>query len=35
MVMKNGELFDGDKLDQIYPAQKKLEAQYWWGTEPR
>jgi Tol biopolymer transport system component/imidazolonepropionase-like amidohydrolase len=34
-VMKNGELFDGDSLEQIWPAQKKLEKQYWWGREPK
>src|SRR5581483_8235023 len=34
-VMKNGELFEGETLDQVWPAQKKLGAQYWWGTEPR
>jgi imidazolonepropionase-like amidohydrolase len=33
-VMKNGELFDGETLDQIWPAQKKLEKQYWWDREP-
>ena len=33
-VMKNGELFDGDTLDQIWPVPKKLEKQYWWGTDP-
>jgi Tol biopolymer transport system component len=35
MVMKNGELFDGETLDCIYPMQKKLDNQYWWGGEPR
>ncbi|MDX2032480.1 MAG: amidohydrolase family protein [Blastocatellia bacterium] len=34
-VMKNGELFEGDTLDQIWPAQKKLEKQYWWDREPK
>ncbi len=33
-VMKNGELFDGDTLDQIWPVQKKLEKQYWWDRDP-
>jgi len=33
-VMKNGELFEGDTLDQIWPLQKKLERQYWWGKDP-
>jgi imidazolonepropionase-like amidohydrolase len=34
-VLKNGEMFDGDTLDQIWPAQKKLEKQYWWDRDPR
>ena len=34
-VMKNGELFEGDTLDQIWPAQKKLEKQYWWDRDPK
>jgi len=32
--MKNGELFDGDTLDQVWPVQKKLEKQYWWEKDP-
>jgi hypothetical protein len=35
MVMKNGELYDGETLDQVWPAQKKLAEQYWWGTAPK
>jgi Tol biopolymer transport system component len=34
MVMKNGELFDGDTLDEIWPEQRKLPRQYWWDLEP-
>jgi Tol biopolymer transport system component/imidazolonepropionase-like amidohydrolase len=34
-VMKNGELFEGKTMDQVWPAQKKLEKQYWWDREPR
>ena len=34
-VMKNGELFEGDTLDRVWPAQKKLEKQYWWDRDPR
>lgn len=34
-VMKNGELFEGETLDQIWPAQKKLDKQYWWDREPK
>lgn len=33
-VMKNGELFDGDTLDQVWPEAKKLPRQYWWDLEP-
>jgi len=33
-VMKNGEIYEGDTLDQIWPQQKKLPRQYWWDIEP-
>lgn len=33
-VMKNGELFEGDTLDRIWPSPKRLEHQYWWGWDP-
>ncbi len=33
-VMKNGELFEGDTLDQIWPEVKPLPRQYWWDLEP-
>ena len=33
-VMKNGDMFEGDTMDQIWPAQKKLEKMYWWNHEP-
>ncbi|MCI0490164.1 MAG: amidohydrolase family protein [Blastocatellia bacterium] len=33
-VMKNGELFEGDTLNQIWPAQRKLEKMYWWDNGP-
>jgi len=32
--MKNGELYDGETLDTIWPAAKKLDKQYWWDTAP-
>ncbi|MFN7928578.1 MAG: amidohydrolase family protein [Blastocatellia bacterium] len=35
MVMKNGELYDGDTLNQVWPTEKKLAEQYWWGTGPK
>ena len=30
-VMKNGELFEGDTLNQVWPEQKKLEPLYFWN----
>ena len=32
--MKNGELFDGETLNRIWPEQKPLPKPFWWGTEP-
>jgi hypothetical protein len=34
-VMKNGEIFEGDTLNQIWPAQKPLPEQWWWKEDPR
>lgn len=34
-VMKNGELYEGETLDQVWPTARKLEPQYWWDTEPK
>lgn len=33
-VMKNGELFEGDTLDQIWPEKRPLQALSWWDDEP-
>ncbi|MBV8205470.1 MAG: PD40 domain-containing protein [Acidobacteria bacterium] len=33
-VMKNGVLYDGDTLDEIWPNAHKLEAMYWSNTDP-
>jgi Tol biopolymer transport system component len=33
-VMKNGELYDAETLDQIWPRERKLPRQYWWDLEP-
>lgn len=33
-VVKNGEVFEGDTLDQIWPVAKPLPRQYWWDLEP-
>jgi hypothetical protein len=29
-VMKNGRLFDGETLDEVYPRAKRLERMWWW-----
>jgi imidazolonepropionase-like amidohydrolase len=34
-VMKNGELFEGETLNQIWPKQRTLEKQYWWDADPQ
>ena len=31
-VMKNGELFEGDTLDQVWPEQKKLGKLWFWNN---
>ncbi len=33
-VMKNGELFEGDTLNQVWPAAKPLPKMYWMDTDP-
>ena len=33
-VMKNGELFEGDTLNQVWPKQKPLAPLWWWNDEP-
>ena len=32
-VMKNGELFEGDTLNQIWPQQKTLPRMWWWDDQ--
>jgi imidazolonepropionase-like amidohydrolase len=34
-VMKNGELYEGETLNMVWPQQKPLPKQFWWNTEPR
>jgi Tol biopolymer transport system component/imidazolonepropionase-like amidohydrolase len=34
-VIKNGEIYEGDTLNVIWPEQKALPKQFWWGTEPQ
>jgi imidazolonepropionase-like amidohydrolase/Tol biopolymer transport system component len=33
-VMKNGRLYDAATLNETYPRQKALDAQWWWKVEP-
>jgi imidazolonepropionase-like amidohydrolase len=33
-VMKNGRLYDGNTLDEVWPRQKPLGRMWWWGDEP-
>ncbi|MCA1584867.1 MAG: amidohydrolase family protein, partial [Acidobacteria bacterium] len=34
-VVKNGELYDGDTLDMVWPEQRRLPKPFWWDTEPK
>jgi Tol biopolymer transport system component len=34
-VMKNGELFEGDTLTQIWPVRKELPKFWWWDGGPK
>ena len=34
-VMKNGELYEGDTLNMVWPQHKPLPKQFWWNTEPK
>ena len=33
-VMKNGELYEADTLNMVWPQSKPLPKQFWWDTEP-
>ena len=33
-VMKNGELFEGDTLNQLWPDKKPLPPLWWWNDKP-
>jgi hypothetical protein len=33
--MKNGELYEADTLNMVWPQAKPLPKQFWWGTEPK
>jgi imidazolonepropionase-like amidohydrolase len=34
-VMKNGRLYDGDSLDEVWPRQRARDRQHWWAPEPQ
>ena len=34
-VMKNGRIYDGRTMDQIFPDQKPLPKQWFWDKEPK
>ena len=34
-VMKNGELYEGDTLNMVWPQARPLPKQFWWDTEPK
>ena len=33
-VMKNGRLYDGNTLDEVWPRVKALPPQWWWKEDP-
>ena len=33
-VMKNGELFEGDTLNEVWPREKPLAPLWWWNDKP-
>ena len=34
-VMKNGELYEADTLNMVWPQARPLPKQFWWETEPK
>jgi Tol biopolymer transport system component len=34
-VMKNGDMWEGDTLNQVWPVQKNLPEMWWWNTKPK
>jgi hypothetical protein len=34
-VMKNGELYEGDTLNQLWPTQKALPKPFWADAAPK
>ncbi len=33
-VMKNGRLYEGETLNEVWPRQRTLPKMWWWSTEP-
>jgi hypothetical protein len=33
-VMKNGRLYDGNTLDEVWPRQRPAPAEYWRNSAP-
>jgi hypothetical protein len=33
-VVKNGELFDGNTLNEVWPEQKTIGPFWWWKDQP-
>ena len=33
-VMKNGRLYEGDTLDEVWPRMRKLPPPWWWEQDP-
>ena len=33
-VMKNGEMFEADTMNEVWPAEKPLQKMYWWDEDP-
>ncbi len=34
LVMKNGRLYEGDTLDEIYPRERAIGPLWWWDADP-
>jgi Tol biopolymer transport system component len=34
LVMKNGRLYDGNTLSEVWPRQRDIEPLWWWDAEP-
>jgi cytosine/adenosine deaminase-related metal-dependent hydrolase len=34
-VMKNGRLYEGETLNEVWPRTKPLPPMWWWDREPR